>query len=149
MGNLFFNTVGGLTAPLFTGGRLEHQENAAQARLDAAEAAYRNVVISAFRDVSDTLRAIQSDAETLKEKEAAEDAAGKNLALAREQLKLGDGSILYVLDAEHRYALARQATVKARVARIADSAALFQALGGGWWHMEAPAQDYALAVVAR
>ena len=149
MGNLFFNTVGGLTAPLFTGGRLEHQENAAQARLDAAEAAYRNVVITAFRDVSDTLRAIQSDAETLKEKEAAEDAADKSLALAREQLKLGDGSILYVLDAEHRYALARQATVKARVARIADSAALFQALGGGWWHLEAPEQANAVAAVVQ
>ncbi|HEY1926773.1 MAG TPA: efflux transporter outer membrane subunit [Caulobacteraceae bacterium] len=133
----FFNVAGGLAQPLFAGGKLVHHEKAARARLDAAQAVYRGTVINAFRDVSDTLHAIQSDAETLKASEDAEAAAAKSLSMARAQLKLGDGSTLYVLEAERRYAAARQALVQAQVARLSDTAALFQALGGGWWNRQA------------
>lgn len=139
-GSQFFAVAGGLAQPLFAGGRLVHHEKAARARFDAAAAVYRGTVIAALRDVADTLRAVQSDAETLKATQEAEAAAAKNLSMARAQLKLGDGSILYVLEAERRYAAARQALVRAQVARLADTAALFQALGGGWWNREPPAE---------
>jgi NodT family efflux transporter outer membrane factor (OMF) lipoprotein len=138
--NEFFSVAGGLAQPLFAGGRLVHHDEAVRARFDAAAAVYRGTVINAFRDVADTLRAIQSDAETLKATEDAEAAAAKSLSMARAQLKLGDGSVLYVLEAERRYAAARQALVQAQVARLSDAAALFQALGGGWWNRQAPVE---------
>jgi hypothetical protein len=39
-----------------------------------------------------------------------------------------------LLNAQHSYAQARLAVVQAQAARYADTAALFQALGGGWWN---------------
>ena len=50
------------------------------------------------------------------------------------QLELGQIAYLSVLNAENTYQQARLALVQAEANRLADTAALFQALGGGWWH---------------
>jgi outer membrane protein TolC len=50
------------------------------------------------------------------------------------QLELGQIAYLAVLNAENTFQLARLALVQAEANRLADTAALFQALGGGWWH---------------
>lgn len=72
---------------------------------------------------------------------AAGRAASRNLDMARAQLKLGDRSYLYVLDAERGYGAARLALVQAQVTRLSDTAALFQALGGGWWNRSDVAEE--------
>jgi outer membrane protein TolC len=97
---------------------------------------YRSTVISAFQNVADALHAVQSDAETLKAAFAAERAAFKSLEIARRQLQLGAISYLGLLTAENTYNTALLALVQAQAARYADTAALFQALGGGWWNRE-------------
>jgi NodT family efflux transporter outer membrane factor (OMF) lipoprotein len=131
-----------VTAPLFDGFTLYHKQKAAEAAYDQAEAQYRSTVITAFQNVADTLRAIQADARALKTSVKAEEAAAKSLAIARKQLELGQVATLAVLTAQQTYLTAILAREQALASRYADTAALFQALGGGWWNrMDIPAQE--------
>jgi len=84
--------------------------------------------------VADTLHAIQSDADALKAAVAAEHAAAKSLSIARHQLERGDISYLGLLSAEQAYQQALVGLTQALANRYSDTAALFQALGGGWWN---------------
>ena len=95
------------------------------------------------------MHAVQSDAETLRAAVAAERAAFKSLEIARRQLQLGAISYLGLLTAENTYQTALLALVQAQAARYADTAALFQALGGGWWNREdvAPAKRWDIKLV--
>jgi outer membrane protein TolC len=70
----------------------------------------------------------------LKAQRAALRAASETLDLARGQYRLGAITYLILLNAQNSYQQARLAVVQAQAARYADTAALFQALGGGWWN---------------
>ena len=135
-GTNFWTLAGGVTQPLFDGFTLLHKQRAAQAQFDQASAQYRATVLTAFQNVADALRALQSDADGLKAAAASERAAARSLEIVRRQLALGQIAYLGVLNAENTYAQARLALVQAQATRLADTAALFQALGGGWWHRE-------------
>jgi len=99
-----------------------------------AEAQYRNTVLGAFQNVADALRALQLDAATLKAQQHAVRAASDTFDLSRGQYRLGAITYVTLLNAERSYQQARLALVQAQAARYADTAALFQALGGGWWN---------------
>jgi NodT family efflux transporter outer membrane factor (OMF) lipoprotein len=133
-GNGFWSLVGNADQTIFDGGTLLHKRRAADAALEQAAAQYRSTVVSAFQNVADTLHSIQADADTLTADTAAERAAERSLTLTRAQAGLGDTGQLAVLAAELSYQQAVNARVQALAARYADSAALFQALGGGWWN---------------
>ena len=132
--NQFYTLVAGMTAPLFDGGMLKHKQRAAVAQFDNAAALYKQTVITAFENVSDTLRALQTDADQLQAAQTADNAARQSLAIARTQFQAGDIAYLSVLNAEQMYQSAQLALVQAEVQRLTDTAALFQALGGGWWN---------------
>jgi len=119
---------------LFDGGKLLHTKRAADAAYDQAAAQYRSTVLQAFLDVANALRALTSDADALQAELAAETAAADSLTLAQAQLEAGGISVLTLLTAQQNYQQARIGLVKAQAARYADTAALFQALGGGWWN---------------
>lgn len=123
-----------LTQPLFEGGTLLHRKRATEAAFDEAAAQYRSTVVTAFQNVADVLRALQSDAEALNAQLAAERAAADSLAVARRQYEAGSATYLTLLNAEQTYQQAHIALVQAQAARFSDTAALFQALGGGWWN---------------
>ena len=133
-GTGFWALAGNLTQPIFQGGTLLHRQRAAEAAYDQAAAQYRSVVLTAFQNVADTLHAIRYDADALKAAVAAERAADKSLSIARRQLELGDISYLAILNSEQTYQQAMINLVQALANRYADTAALFQALGGGWWN---------------
>jgi len=120
--------------PLFHGGELLHKRRAAVAAYDAAAARYRGTVLGAFQNVADVLRALELDAEALNAQVTAERAAATNLDIARQQLQIGGTSFLTFLDAQRIHQQARIALVQAQANRYADTAALFVALGGGWWN---------------
>jgi len=122
------------TQPIFHGFTLLHQERAAKAAYDMAEAQYRNTVLGAFQNVADALRALQLDAATLKAQQRAVRAASDTFDLSRGQYRLGAITYVTLLNAERSYQQARLALVQAQAARYADTAALFAALGGGWWN---------------
>lgn len=136
-GTGFWELAGGITQPLFDGGTLKHRENAAQAAYEQAAAQYRATVQNAFQSVADALQAAQSDAAALKAADRALKAADRSLGIARRQLQYGDISPLMLLTAEQAYQQAKLNQVQAQANRLADSAALFQALGGGWWNRQA------------
>lgn len=131
-----WSIAGGITQTLFDAGTLMHKKRAAAAALDQAAAQYRGTVVRAFQNVADALRALQLDADTLHEQAAAERAAADSLTLARAQFQAGAISYLLMLNADRTWQQARLTLVQAEAARFADTAALFQALGGGWWHRE-------------
>ena len=133
-GTGFWSLAGNLTQPIFQGGTLLHRQRAAEAAYAQAAAQYRSTVLTAFQNVADTLHAIESDADALKAAVAAERAAAKSLSIARHQLELGDISYLGLLNAEQTYQQALINTVQALANRYSDTAALIQALGGGWWN---------------
>ncbi len=132
--SVVWNLIGGVTQPIFKGGQLTHQRRAAVAAAQAAAANYQATVITAFQNVSNTLYALQADAEALAAQTTAERSAAESLTLVQAQYKSGGASYLQVLTAEQTEQNAAVALVKARAQRFADTAALFQALGGGWWN---------------
>jgi NodT family efflux transporter outer membrane factor (OMF) lipoprotein len=136
-GTNFWTLAGGVTAPIFSGGTLLHKQRAAEAGFDQAAAQYKSTVISAFQNVADALHALQSDADALVAAVASEQASGRSLAIVRKQLELGQVAYLALLNAEQTYQQAKLALVQAQAARLADTAGLFQALGGGWWRSDA------------
>jgi NodT family efflux transporter outer membrane factor (OMF) lipoprotein len=143
-GNGFWSIAASVTQPLFDGGTLLHRERGARAAFDQAEAQYRSTVITAFQNVADALRALQTDAEAVRVATQAARTADAALSITREQLRLGQIAYLGLLNAEQTELQARLTLVQARASRLADTAALFQALGGGWWHRhDAKVQDVA------
>jgi NodT family efflux transporter outer membrane factor (OMF) lipoprotein len=133
-GTAFWSLVGSASQTLFDGGVLRHQELAARAAFDQADAQYRSTVITAFQNVADTLYALEADARTLKAAVASETAAKLTLEITQRQQQLGAVGYLAVLSAQQAYQQALTSRVQAQAARLADTAALFQALGGGWWN---------------
>jgi len=131
----FWSLGASLTQTLFDAGELLHKKRAAEAGLDQAADLYRATVILACQNVADTLRALQADADALKASAEADRAAKASFDLAREQYKNGSLSAVGLLLVEQTYQQAEVAVVQAQANRYADTAGLFQALGGGWWNL--------------
>jgi NodT family efflux transporter outer membrane factor (OMF) lipoprotein len=135
-GTGFWSLGAAATVPIFEGGTLLHQERAAKAAYTQAAEQYRSTVLTAFQNVADTLTALQQDAEGLKAAAGAEAAAKETLDLSQRQQQSGYASSLALLSAEQTYQQALINLIQAQANRYADTAALFQALGGGWWNRE-------------
>jgi NodT family efflux transporter outer membrane factor (OMF) lipoprotein len=133
-GTGFWNIGAGLLAPIFDGGTLLHQQRGARAAYQQTAEEYRATVLTAFQNVADTLTALDHDADNLKASAAATRAAQTSLDLSRLQYKDDYADYLSVLAAEQAYQQARINLAQAEASRFADTAALFLALGGGWWH---------------
>ncbi|MGY6269258.1 efflux transporter outer membrane subunit [Achromobacter denitrificans] len=128
----------GLVQPLFHGGELRARQRAAQAAYDAAAAAYRQTVLDGFRQVADALRALQTDGDAFQAQDEAWRRADEAERIAQGRYRAGGISHLSLLDSQRQLLQARLARSAADAARYADTAALMQALGGGWWN-ETPA----------
>ncbi|MEO8747059.1 MAG: efflux transporter outer membrane subunit [Rhodanobacter sp.] len=139
-GTGFWSVGADLAAPIFEGGMLLHQQRAAKAAYREAAAQYRSTVLTAFQNVADTLAALEQDADGLQQGAKAAAAAKIALDLSQRQLQDGYASYLTLLSAEQAYQQAQITLVQAQASRFSDTAALFQALGGGWWHHAGAAQ---------
>jgi NodT family efflux transporter outer membrane factor (OMF) lipoprotein len=129
---------GGLLAPIFSGGQLQANRRAAIAAYDAAAANYRQTVLAAFANVADALRALQTDALALQAQIEAQHQARDAFEMASRQFNVGAASYLTLLNAQQQVQQTRIAVVQAQADRFADTVALFQALGGGWWNGPPP-----------
>ena len=129
-----WSIAGDVSQPLFQGFTLLHRQRAAKQAWLQAKAQYRSTVIAAFQNVADSLHALANDADGLQAAGRAEQAAQHSLALATSQYETGYASYLALLSAEQTYDQAVINAVQARANRYADTAALFEALGGGWWN---------------
>jgi len=131
---------------VFDGGTLLHQLEGAKDTYQAAAWTYRGAVIGAVQNVTDALRALQNDADALRAAREFERAAGISLDLAQRQFNAGNTNVLLLLTAEQTDLQARIQVVQAQASRLTDTAALFQALGGGWWNRAAPPVEKKLNV---
>ena len=137
-GSGVWSLAGAIAQPLFDAGALEHRKRAAVAAYDQSAAQYRGTVITAFQDVANVLRALEADAEALKQQVAAERSAQASLALVQAQYRLGAVAYINLLTAQQTYQNTVLTRVQAQAVRYSDTAALFQALGGGWWNRSDP-----------
>jgi NodT family efflux transporter outer membrane factor (OMF) lipoprotein len=133
-GNAFWLLGAAVTQPIFQGGTLLHEQRAAEAAYTEAAEQYRSTVLTAFQNVADVLHALDEDGAALSAAAAAEEAARVTRDMASRQVAMGYAGYLALLNAQSAYQMAVINLVQARANRYADTAALFQALGGGWWH---------------
>ena len=121
---------------MFDGDTLRQRQKAAEATFDSAAASYKSTVLTAFQNVADSLRALQLDALALAAASRAEHSASDYLHITQQKLKLGQVNILALIAAQQAYQQAKIALIQAQAARLTDTIALFQALGGGWWKQD-------------
>lgn len=139
--NLFWTVAANATHTVFDGFTLLHQARAAQANYEQASWAYRSTVIGAVQNVADALQALYADAKALKAARDFERASKVSLDLARQQMQSGNANILILLTAQTTYSQAVIQVVQAQANRLSDTAALFAALGGGWWNRMGPPSE--------
>jgi NodT family efflux transporter outer membrane factor (OMF) lipoprotein len=133
-GSYIWSTGANLLQPLFHGGEHAHKRRAAIAAYEQAAAQYKSTVLKAFQNVADTLKALEFDAAELSAQERAKQSAFATLKLTETQFQIGSVSYLDLLNADHAYQQANIGHIQAQATRMADTAALLQALGGGWWN---------------
>jgi NodT family efflux transporter outer membrane factor (OMF) lipoprotein len=126
-----WSLVGGITAPIFHGGALSANKRAAQDAYRAAFAQYQQTVLTAFRQIADTLHALQNGADAVMAQRQALDSATKALELSRAAYIGGNSTVLQVLDAQRLQQLAELSLVQARTERFLQTVNLFVAAGGG------------------
>ncbi len=127
-----FSVGGSILAPLFEGGRLRAQADAATARRDQAAYFYRKVALNAFREVEDALAAFQRTNEQELILRQQRDALARALVQASNRYRAGYSSYLEQLDAQRGLLSADLSLVQASSDRLSAAVSLFQALGGGW-----------------
>jgi len=132
-GTLLWMVAGNAAQTVFDAGALENKQRAAERAFDQMTAQYRRVVLTAFRNVADTLRALEADNSAVSAADAAEKSAARNMELTRGQVQQGQVVVPVLLLAQQAYLQTAIAHVQAEAALLADAVALFQALGGGWW----------------
>jgi NodT family efflux transporter outer membrane factor (OMF) lipoprotein len=135
-GSSIWSLGGTALVPLLHGGTLLEKEQAARETYEQASAQYRSAVVTAFRNVADSLTALQNDAVAVQKSIAFEKAAAKTLDITRRRLRIGEVNYVELLNAQQIYQRALITSVVAQSNRLADTAALFQALGGGWWNRD-------------
>ena len=140
-GTGFWLIAGNAAQTLFDAGTLENKQRAVEEAFNQLTSQYRTVVLTAFQNVADTLRALQADANAVDAAIAAERSAATNIRLVREQVEQGLVNIPVLLIVQQAFLQTSIARVQADAARLADTVALFQALGGGWWNRPEPEAD--------
>lgn len=140
--NIYWNWEAAVLQPIFNGGALRAQRRAAIAELEAAFAEYQMVVLEGLQDVADTLSALDTDARTLQQAAIAETSAKEVMELTHKQYQLGGANYLDLIYAQTAYQATYLDRIDAQAARYADTAALFQALGGGWWNQYEDEYEY-------
>ena len=131
---IVWSAASSVSQKIFDGGTLYHTKEADVAAFEQDLALYKSTVVTAFQNVADSLRAIQYDAAALNAQAAAEKATADSLVMAVEQFKTGAVPYANIINAQQSYLNSRVSRIKAQATRFTDTAALFQALGGGWWN---------------
>ncbi|MFI4932850.1 MAG: TolC family protein, partial [Burkholderiales bacterium] len=136
-GSGFYLLGATLTQPIFRGGELQAKRRAAVAGYEQAGAAYQEVVLQGLQNVADVLRALEADSKKLKERADASALASSQHDIVSARYQAGGVSHYAVLDAQRKLHATLLERTQAAADRYADSAALLQALGGGWWKEQA------------
>nr|WP_295563604.1 efflux transporter outer membrane subunit [uncultured Sphingomonas sp.] len=127
-----FSIGASILSPIFDGGRLRAQSDAATARRDQAAFAYRRTALVAFQEVDNALAGVQRSGEQATALGLQVDALAAALRNATNRYRAGYTSYIEQLDAQRGLLTAELALVQARADRLTAYAQLYQAMGGGW-----------------
>lgn len=130
----FWNLVASPVWTIFQGGALRARKRAAVDAFRASADVYRQTVLTAFQQVADLLSALDYDAQLIAAQKLAMQTSNNSLVLERASYKAGKSDLLQLLDAQRAYQQARLGYARAEAQRYQDTAQLFVAMGGGWWH---------------
>jgi outer membrane protein, multidrug efflux system len=128
----FFSLVGGLTQPIFDGGRILGNYDLTKAKQDELLQTYRKTVVAAFADVDNALVSIRQTTEKLRLQREVVAASRRAFELAEQQLRAGTADIVTVLNTQLTLFQAEDALWQAQLAKLLAIVSLYQALGGGW-----------------
>lgn len=131
-GSTRFSVGPSLHWPIFAGGTIRAQIRAADARADAAAAAYEKAVLGALADSETALNRYGAASVNREQREAARDRTAEALDLARQRYRAGEDDLLVLLDAQSAFSTAEAAAIDARAAELRAFVAVYKALGGGW-----------------
>jgi NodT family efflux transporter outer membrane factor (OMF) lipoprotein len=129
-GAALWGLAAGLAGPIFDGGTLKAERQAAVDGYKATLASYQQTLIQSFGQVADTLQAINHDAEQNLAQDDALRAAESSFHLNQQAYAQGENSILQVLEAERAYEQALLGQIRAKTAQYLDTVHLYVALGG-------------------
>ncbi|MGH9406475.1 MAG: efflux transporter outer membrane subunit [Terriglobia bacterium] len=127
-----WETVAGLSAPIFTGGALRSNLRLAQSEQREALISYQQTVQEAFREVDDSLVASQKTRQQRTAEEALVTAAQRALNLANVRYSNGVATYLDVLDSERTYLDSELSLAQTQGNLLLSTVQLYKALGGGW-----------------
>lgn len=122
----------GLLQPLFAGGKIYFNREAAQARLDQALISYQKTVLGALGEVADTLTAFETSAELMDIQASRVNASREAMRFANLRFLAGTTSFLEVLDAQRQLLAAETDQAQSLLERRNALIRLYLALGGGW-----------------
>jgi multidrug efflux system outer membrane protein len=128
----FFNLAGGLTQPIFDGGRILGNFENAKARQDELLQTYRKTVVQSFTDVDNALYSIKQTTIKLELQRQVLASSRRAFQLSEQQLRAGTADIVTVLNTQLTLFQAEDALWQAQLARLQAIVSLYQALGGGW-----------------
>ncbi len=134
----FWSLGAGVSVPLFTGGTLNANVQAAKAGVEQARATLEQSMLTALEDVENSLIAYEEARKYLSALREAEAQSSKALSLSRDLYTNGAGSFLNVLEAQRSLLLAQQLAVAAERQVALNLVGIYKALGGGW---EVPGSD--------
>jgi multidrug efflux system outer membrane protein len=127
-----YQLQGGISIPLFTGGRLVNQARAARARAEQARAQYEQTVLTALREASDALAGVRAARDQVTAQETQTRALRRALDLATLRYQTGIASYLEVLDAQRSLFDAELALSQGQLQQLVAAVQLYKALGGSW-----------------
>ena len=139
----YFSLGPSLHWPLFAGGSLRANVRAADARADAAGAAYESAVLTALSDSETALNRFASAQKTRADREVAREQSQAALALARQRYRAGEDDLIVLLNAQSAYSASEQQSTAAEADALNSMVSLYKALGGGWEAFEPKIADNA------
>jgi NodT family efflux transporter outer membrane factor (OMF) lipoprotein len=131
--------------PLFAGGSLRANVRAADARADAAGAAYESAVLTALSDSETALNRFASAQQTRADRELARQQSEAALTLARQRYRAGEDDLIVLLNAQSAYNVSEEQSITAEAGALNSMVSLYKALGGGWEAFEPRVADNAAA----
>ena len=125
--------------PLFTGGRLTFNRDAAIARMEQAVIIYRKTVLGAMGEVANALIAYETSLDALSLQTNRVETSRESLRLAELRFRSGTASFLEVLEAQRQVLSAETDQVQTLLERRSALIKIYLALGGGWENEQHPA----------
>jgi outer membrane protein, multidrug efflux system len=127
-----YQILGGISIPLFTGGKVGKQVDVARARADQSRYQYQQTVLVALREVEDALAGLRASRNQVAAQQTQVDALRRGLHLAELRYRSGASSYLDLLDAQRSLFSAELSLAQVQGQQATAAVTLYRALGGGW-----------------